>query len=62
MANGNGLYFTLTLPGESSVAVVDFTYRESLSQPFELVLNLASRDGSLDAAEMLDRNATLTIW
>lgn len=62
MANGNGLYFTLTLPGESSVAVVDFTYREALSQPFELVLNLASRDGCLDAAEMLDRNATLTIW
>ncbi|MBZ5489245.1 type VI secretion system tip protein VgrG, partial [Halomonas aquamarina] len=27
-----------------------------------MVVNLASRDGSLDAAELLDREATLTIW
>ena len=57
-----GLQFTLTLPGVDEVVVVDFTHREVLSQPFELVLNLASRDGSLDAAELLDRDATLTIW
>ncbi|MFB9866084.1 type VI secretion system Vgr family protein [Vreelandella sulfidaeris] len=57
-----GLQFTLTLPDVDDIAVIDFTHREALSQPFELVLNLASRDGSLDAAELLDREALLTIW
>ena len=62
MSASTGLQFTLTLPGVDDVAVIDFTHREALSQPFELALNLASRDGSLDAAELLDRDATLTIW
>ena len=62
MANGTGLQFTLTLPGVDDIAVVDFTHREALSQPFELVMSLASRNGSLDAAELLDREATLTVW
>ncbi|MGO2243150.1 MAG: type VI secretion system tip protein TssI/VgrG [Halomonas sp.] len=62
MSASTGLQFTLTLPGVDDVAVIDFTHREAISQPFELVLNLASRDGSLDAAELLDREATLTIW
>ncbi|MBP5980331.1 MAG: type VI secretion system tip protein VgrG [Halomonas sp.] len=62
MANGTGLQFTLTLPGVDDTSVVDFTHREALSQPFELVMNLASRNGSLDAAELLDREATLTVW
>ncbi|KKN67611.1 hypothetical protein LCGC14_0459510 [marine sediment metagenome] len=57
-----GLQFTLTLPGVDEIAVIDFTHREALSQPFELALNLASRDGNLDAAELLDREATLTVW
>jgi len=61
-ADKTGLQFTLTLPGVDDVAVIDFTHREALSQPFELALNLASRDGSLDAAELLDREASLTIW
>ncbi|MBR9902667.1 MAG: hypothetical protein GYB15_01745, partial [Gammaproteobacteria bacterium] len=61
-ADKTGLQFTLTLPGVDDVAVIDFTYHEALSQPFELALNLASRDGSLDAAELLDREAELTIW
>ena len=62
MALSTGLQFTLTLPGVDDIAVIDFTHREALSQPFELALNLASRDGNLDAAELLDREATLTIW
>ncbi|KAE8439594.1 MULTISPECIES: type VI secretion system tip protein TssI/VgrG [Halomonadaceae] len=62
MALSTGLHFTVTLPGVDDVAVIDFTHREALSQPFELTLNLASRDGSLDAAELLDREASLTIW
>ncbi|QPL47583.1 type VI secretion system tip protein VgrG [Halomonas sp. A40-4] len=61
-ANKTGLQFTLALPGVDDIAVIDFTHREALSQPFELALNLASRDGSLDAADLLDREATLTIW
>ncbi|WP_249976638.1 type VI secretion system tip protein VgrG, partial [Vreelandella olivaria] len=39
-----------------------FTHREALSQPFELTVNLASRDSNLDAAKLLDREACLTIW
>ncbi|MCZ0925622.1 type VI secretion system tip protein VgrG [Vreelandella janggokensis] len=62
MANGNGLSFTLTLPGVDDVAVVDFTHREVLSSPFELTLNVASRNGRLNAAEYLDREATVTVW
>ncbi len=62
MGAETGLQFTLTLPGINDIAVIDFTHREALSQPFELALNLASRDGSLDAADLLDREATLTIW
>ncbi|MCP1316005.1 type VI secretion system tip protein TssI/VgrG, partial [Halomonas sp. 707D7] len=54
--------FTLTIPGVDDVAVVDFTHREALSEPFALTATLASRDGGLDAAELLDREATLTIW
>ncbi|KPQ21169.1 MAG: hypothetical protein HLUCCO06_08515, partial [Halomonas sp. HL-93] len=33
---GTGLQFTLTLPGVDDIAVIDFTHREALSQPFEL--------------------------
>ncbi len=62
MANGNGLHFTLSLPSVDDVAVVDFTHREALSRPFELTLNVASRQGQLHAAELLDRDATLTVW
>ncbi|MGO2241452.1 MAG: type VI secretion system Vgr family protein [Halomonas sp.] len=62
MTLSTGLQFTVTLPGVNDVAVINFTHREALSQPFELALNLASRDGSLDSAELLDREATLTIW
>jgi|TARA_R110000850_G_scaffold113968_2_gene228640 type VI secretion system secreted protein VgrG len=58
----NGLQFTLTLPGVDEIAVIDFTHREALSQPFKLALNVASKDGNLDAVELLDREASLTIW
>jgi type VI secretion system secreted protein VgrG len=62
MGAETGLQFTLTLPGINDIAVIDFTHREALSQPFELALNLTSRDVNLDAADLLDREATLTIW
>ncbi|MGP9634269.1 type VI secretion system Vgr family protein [Halomonas sp. AOP43-A1-21] len=62
MADGTGLQFTLKLPGVDDAAVIDFAYREALSQPFELGLNFASRDSRLSATELLDQPATLTIW
>ncbi|BBI60702.1 hypothetical protein HSBAA_20080 [Vreelandella sulfidaeris] len=62
MALSTGLQFTLTLSGVDNLAVIDFTHREALSQPFELAIHLASHDGNLDAADLLDRGATLTIW
>ncbi|MCH4565181.1 type VI secretion system tip protein VgrG, partial [Halomonas sp. EGI 63088] len=64
MANATGLQFTLALAGaiEPDLAVVDFTLTETLSAPFELVVNLASRDGDLSPEAFLDRELTLTIW
>ncbi|PRY59385.1 type VI secretion system secreted protein VgrG, partial [Vreelandella songnenensis] len=62
MADGTGLQFTLKLPGVDDAAVIDFAYREALSQPFELQLNFASRDSRLSASELLDQTATLTLW
>ncbi|MBD3895967.1 type VI secretion system tip protein VgrG [Halomonas sp. ML-15] len=62
MASASGLQFTLGLPGVEDVAVIDFTHRERLSAPFELSVRFASRDGGLSAGDILDREATLTIW
>ncbi|WP_224750348.1 type VI secretion system tip protein TssI/VgrG, partial [Halomonas sp. ML-15] len=62
MASASGLQFTLGLPGVEDVAVIDFTHRERLSAPFELSVRFASRDGGLSASDILDREATLTIW
>ncbi|MBZ5488527.1 type VI secretion system tip protein VgrG, partial [Halomonas aquamarina] len=61
-AENAGLQFTLTLPDVDDIAVIDFAHQEALSQPFELVVNLASRDGNLDASNLLDGEATLTLW
>ncbi|MDI5984672.1 contractile injection system protein, VgrG/Pvc8 family, partial [Halomonas sp. M4R5S39] len=64
MANATGLQFTLALAGadDLDLAVVDFTLTETLSAPFALVVNLASRDGDLSPEAFLDRELTLTIW
>ena len=62
MAHATGLQFTLALPGVEDAAVIDFVHRETLSQPFELTLNLASHHNDLDATTLLDREACLTIW
>ena len=67
MASENGLHFTLQLadassPDTESLAVIEFTHRERLSAPFELTVRFASRNGSLSARDILDREATLTIW
>ncbi|SEF69559.1 Rhs element Vgr protein [Billgrantia desiderata] len=67
MASENGLHFTLQLADASSpdtegLAVIEFTHRERLSAPFKLTVRFASRNGSLSARDILDREATLTIW
>ncbi|MCS2609271.1 type VI secretion system Vgr family protein [Halomonas dongshanensis] len=62
MAARNGWHFTLSLPNIDDTAVIEFTHREAYSSPFALEVQLASRNASIDAAELLDREASLTIW
>ncbi|MCE8031628.1 type VI secretion system tip protein VgrG [Billgrantia tianxiuensis] len=62
MADAHGWQFTLALAGAEDLAVIEFTHKEALSQPFELSVRFASRDGRLSATDILDREATLTIW
>ncbi|WP_340146456.1 hypothetical protein [Halomonas sp. PA16-9] len=62
MADGTGLQFTLTLPGADDTAVVRFTHREALSEPFALSVEFASRTHDLSPSDCLDQNATLTFW
>jgi type VI secretion system secreted protein VgrG len=61
MAKATGLHFTLSLSGAEDLAVIELTHRERLSAPFELSVHFASRNGSLSARDILDREATLTI-
>ena len=64
MAGSHGLAFTLERDGAEGLdlAVVSFTLEEELSQPFELSVSFASRDGGMTAKDWLDVNATLTVW
>ena len=62
MADGTGLQFTLALPGADDTAVVRFTHREALSEPFSLSVEFASRAHDLSPVNCLDKTATLTIW
>ncbi|APX91579.1 type IV secretion protein Rhs [Halomonas sp. 1513] len=61
---GTGLQFTLALASDDALdlAVLDFTLEESLSAPFRLAVEFASRDPDLSPAAFLDRELTLTIW
>ncbi|WP_195918412.1 type VI secretion system Vgr family protein, partial [Erwinia sorbitola] len=60
----SGLQFTLTPAGlpPGTLAVVDFTLKESFSTPFELNVSLASADPAIDFAAVLDLGATLSVW
>ncbi|MDN3554505.1 type VI secretion system Vgr family protein [Halomonas maura] len=68
MADRSGLQFTLSLagvsqaPGETELAVIDFTQEESLSSPFHLRVRFASRSPDLSPEALLDRPASLTVW
>ncbi|WFE72802.1 type VI secretion system tip protein TssI/VgrG [Halomonas sp. M1] len=62
MVDKTGLQFTLTLPGVDDTAVVRFTHREALSEPFTLSVDFASRTHDLSPTDCLDQEATLSIW
>ncbi|MBB3232496.1 type VI secretion system Vgr family protein [Halomonas stenophila] len=68
MADRSGLQFTLSLagvsqaPGETELAVIDFTQEEALSSPFHLRVRFASRSPDLSPEALLDRPASLTVW
>ncbi|SDM88810.1 type VI secretion system secreted protein VgrG [Franzmannia pantelleriensis] len=59
-----GLQFTLALASDDALdlAVLDFTLEESLSTPFRLAVEFASRDPDLSPAAFLDRELSLTLW
>ncbi|SDM76986.1 type VI secretion system secreted protein VgrG, partial [Franzmannia pantelleriensis] len=64
MAHATGLQFTLALASDDALdlAVLDFTLEESLSAPFRLAVEFASRDPDLSPEAFLDRELTLTLW
>ncbi|MBD3897159.1 type VI secretion system tip protein VgrG [Halomonas sp. ML-15] len=64
MANATGLQFTLALASDDALdlAVIDFTLEESLSAPFRLEVDFASRASDLSPEAFLDRELTLTVW
>ncbi|EPC00637.1 hypothetical protein L861_12655 [Litchfieldella anticariensis FP35 = DSM 16096] len=64
MANHTGLQFTLQLAerDDLDLAVTEFILEEALSEPFELKVTFASRDGGLTSRDWLESSATLTIW
>ncbi|MDT8893305.1 type VI secretion system tip protein TssI/VgrG [Halomonas sp. I1] len=64
MANPNRLHFTLSLAGGDGLdlAVVDFRLDEALSAPFTLEVEAASRRPDLNPGDLLESEATLTVW
>ncbi|MDX1802303.1 MAG: type VI secretion system tip protein VgrG, partial [Marinobacter sp.] len=64
MPQTTGLQFTarLGLLPDDTLAVVDFELREGLSRAFILDLNLASSFAGVEADEVLDQSAELSIW
>ncbi|MFU2146156.1 type VI secretion system tip protein VgrG [Hafnia paralvei] len=59
-----GLRFTLSVDGQApdTFAVINFRLRQQLSFPFMLDVNVASKSFSQQASNLLEKNATLTIW
>ncbi|MGC3873626.1 type VI secretion system Vgr family protein [Halomonas sp. GXIMD04776] len=68
MASPTGLQFTLSRSsgpnndGADDPAVIDFHLEETLSTPFDLTVNFASRQHDLSASDWLDREVTLSVW
>lgn len=59
-----GLRFTLDIDGvsENKLAVTDFSLYQQHSLAFKLEINVASDIFNLTAQNLLEKNATLTIW
>ncbi|WP_148873095.1 hypothetical protein, partial [Serratia marcescens] len=59
-----GLRFTLDVNGldADTFAVVSFGLKQYLSVPFTLDVDVASQKFDLQANNLLEKNATLTIW
>lgn len=59
-----GLRFTLEVDGQTpeTFAVVNFRLNQKLSSPFELNVNVASKEFGLKASSLLEKKAKLTIW
>ncbi len=68
MVSSTGLQFTLQRASGANddttdaPAVIDFHLEETLSTPFALTVNFASRQHDLSASDWLDREVSLAIW
>jgi uncharacterized protein involved in type VI secretion and phage assembly len=62
MPRQSTLRYTFTTAAGRAFDVVEFTLHEALSEPFRLAVELASADASVAFDEVIDREATLTIW
>ena len=60
----SGLRFNLVIDGfdETAFVVTRFEGRESLSRPYEFVIDLASRVESHGLNDILDKNVCLSVW
>lgn len=60
----DGLRFTLSVDGQEpdTFAVVNFRLTQEFSFPFKLNINVASKSFNQSAQNLLEKNATLTIW
>ncbi|MDO6527525.1 type VI secretion system tip protein TssI/VgrG, partial [Motilimonas sp. 1_MG-2023] len=64
MADKTGLQFTFTAQtlDPETFEITEFSGKESLSDPFSFVCQLASRNSDLSANDVVDKTATLTVW
>ncbi|MBS4689351.1 type VI secretion system tip protein VgrG [Aeromonas sobria] len=64
MANKTGLQFTVNVGAlpEPTFVVASFEFDEGLNSPFELHLELASRQSDIDFGAVLDQPCELLVW
>ncbi|WP_330986274.1 MULTISPECIES: contractile injection system protein, VgrG/Pvc8 family, partial [Enterobacterales] len=62
--SSQGIRFTLEVDGqnEDTFAVVGFQLQQRYSTTFELIVDVASQSFAQTAEQLLEQNATLTIW
>jgi type VI secretion system secreted protein VgrG len=62
MPRQSNLRYTFATAAGLSFDVVEFTLHEALSEPFRLAVELAHNDEAIAFDQVIDREATLTIW